>query len=183
MQVYQEKVKKKIKMPKIGYKQTKEHRARMKGRIPWNKGKRGLYKTSEETKKKLKWIFLGNKNAKGKNLRENNGNWNGGTSDKKLHPERLTSGRIRPNHCDVCGNTGRICFDHNHQTGEFRGWLCAYCNMILGYAKDNANVLISLSNYLKKHDPISRDHGRKKDIRSKEEDTGDKWGNRGEQDC
>ena len=72
-----------------------------KGQIPWNKGRQGLYKTSEETKKKLSWTHSGNKN----------GNWRNGASDKKYHPERLTEGRLRPERCDVCKNIGRICFD------------------------------------------------------------------------
>ena len=44
-------------MPKKGYKSTKEHRKNLskaqKGHIAWNKGKKGLYKHIEETKRKI----------------------------------------------------------------------------------------------------------------------------------
>ena len=38
--------------------------------------------------------------------------------------------------------------DHDHQTGEFRGLLCVRCNMALGYAQDNPEILHNLAAYL-----------------------------------
>ena len=55
--------------------------------------------------------------------------------------------------CKVCGAPEielgkKLCMDHNHDTGEFRGWLCSRCNKILGLAKDNEDVLFALTEYL-----------------------------------
>jgi hypothetical protein len=60
----------------------------------------------------------------------------------------LTNGIQKPKHCDICGGTNRICYDHNHKTGAFRGWLCHHCNLILGHAKDSAELLRKLAKYL-----------------------------------
>lgn len=57
-----------------------------------------------------------------------------------------------PSKCDVCGEPNRrICYDHDHQTDEFRGWLCSNCNLILGLAKDDPKVLQDLIDYLNKN--------------------------------
>ena len=58
--------------------------------------------------------------------------------------------------CDVCGSAdspGRdrkhhMHFDHCHETGRFRGWLCGSCNRILGLAKDDPDRLRKLAEYL-----------------------------------
>ncbi len=37
--------------------------------------------------------------------------------------------------CDACNvpiARKTLLFDHNHRTGEFRGWLCSPCNTTLG---------------------------------------------------
>lgn len=61
--------------------------------------------------------------------------------------------RPRPQRCEVChGPSARtMCFDHNHETGEFRGWLCNGCNAALGHAGDNPALLKALANYLDRH--------------------------------
>jgi hypothetical protein len=71
--------------------------------------------------------------------------------------KRLESiaGRI-PTVCEACGSKpdgrwGRLNFDHDHETGEFRGWLCRQCNIALGLVKDNAERLLSLALYLERH--------------------------------
>lgn len=61
-----------------------------------------------------------------------------------------TNGKPKPPACEVCGEGGKICFDHDHQTGVFRGWLCNNCNMILGKVKDSAKLLRDLAAYLEK---------------------------------
>lgn len=53
--------------------------------------------------------------------------------------------------CHLCGVSEleldkRLCVDHDHQTGEFRGWLCWDCNVGLGKLKDNIEAA---SQYLK----------------------------------
>lgn len=68
----------------------------------------------------------------------------------KAHKER-EAGRPRPDACEVCGCLGRICFDHCHISGVFRGWLCNGCNAALGHVKDNPETLIRLARYVKVH--------------------------------
>lgn len=59
------------------------------------------------------------------------------------------AGRPRPKYCEVCWREDKkICFDHNHKTGKFRGWLCHKCNVVLGMVEDNPEILINLVKYL-----------------------------------
>ena len=41
------------------------------------------------------------------------------------------------------------CFDHDHKTGLFRGWLCDTCNLSIGQLGDNIEGLTNALNYLK----------------------------------
>lgn len=75
--------------------------------------------------------------------------WRGYRERKLL---ALTGGRPKPDHCDICGMGGRVCFDHSHASGVFRGWLCNRCNLILGHATDDPAVLRRLADYLEVHD-------------------------------
>jgi hypothetical protein len=50
--------------------------------------------------------------------------------------------------CAVCGSTERICWDHCHRTGAFRGWLCGHRNSGLGFFRDNPVHLQSAIRYL-----------------------------------
>jgi hypothetical protein len=62
--------------------------------------------------------------------------------------------------CDCCGrppNTSgkgsgikSLCFDHDHETGEFRGWLCNDCNASIGKLGDNLEGLMKAVAYLKR---------------------------------
>jgi hypothetical protein len=62
----------------------------------------------------------------------------------------MEAGRRRPSVCEVCGKKGRIVFDHCHQRGIFRGWLCSRCNIVLGLVKDDTNPLRKLIAYLER---------------------------------
>lgn len=41
--------------------------------------------------------------------------------------------------------------DHDHDTGNFRGWLCAKCNFGIGMFKDNPSTLKKAFEYLNKY--------------------------------
>ncbi len=50
--------------------------------------------------------------------------------------------------CEIClckekRSNGRssLSLDHCHKTGEFRGWICQHCNMMIGFARDNPAIL------------------------------------------
>jgi hypothetical protein len=47
-----------------------------------------------------------------------------------------------------CGKRQRLYVDHDHTTGKFRGLLCFSCNSMLGFAKDNIEVLQEAIQYL-----------------------------------
>lgn len=70
---------------------------------------------------------------------------------RKRSEREFQAGRPRPNVCDVCGRSdGHIDFDHCHQKGHFRGWLCKQCNTALGLVEDNPSILLKLIAYLKR---------------------------------
>lgn len=56
--------------------------------------------------------------------------------------------------CEICGkeepkrNTNKLCLDHDHITGEFRGFLCSECNSGLGKFKDSVENLEKAIQYL-----------------------------------
>ncbi len=58
----------------------------------------------------------------------------------------------KPAVCDACQQPPRgargLHLDHNHATGEFRGWLCHHCNVALGNVRDSVEILIKLAAYL-----------------------------------
>jgi len=51
--------------------------------------------------------------------------------------------------CEICSSTVRVAFDHNHNTGKFRGFLCYRCNLALGYVGDSEDILLRLVAYLR----------------------------------
>jgi hypothetical protein len=58
-------------------------------------------------------------------------------------------GRPKPDACEACGgNRGGIVFDHCHERGHPRGWLCWTCNVALGHLGDDPNRLRKLIAYL-----------------------------------
>lgn len=42
------------------------------------------------------------------------------------------AGRPKPETCEICGKKQKLTFDHCHQKGKFRGWICYSCNIALG---------------------------------------------------
>ena len=104
----------------------------------WSKkisdGKRGK-KLSAEHRKKLSISKIGAKNHM----------WKGGISNNEV-----LAGRKKPENCEICNRVGRICYDHDHITGKFRGWICLRCNAALGMIKDSPEILIEMINYLNK---------------------------------
>ena len=62
---------------------------------------------------------------------------------------RLTAGPP-PDRCEICEQAGPVHCDHDHSTGEFRGWLCRNCNTALGGLGDNREGLLRALAYLER---------------------------------
>jgi len=95
-------------------------------------------------------VYSGSKKGffqKGGRRGEQNTNWKGGKS--MTYRLRIVP-RPKPKECEICGKEGRICYDHDHNTGEFRGWICDRCNVALGMANENPKTLIAIAEYIKK---------------------------------
>jgi Recombination endonuclease VII len=67
-----------------------------------------------------------------------------------------------PSNCECCNvsfgtamSFQGACFDHDHTTNAFRGWLCRRCNIALGSAGDNKEGLQQLLRYLDKVELLS----------------------------
>ena len=56
----------------------------------------------------------------------------------------------KPEHCECCGRAfgSKACYDHDHDTGKFRGWLCYQCNTGIGSLGDNIAGLMAAVDYL-----------------------------------
>lgn len=50
--------------------------------------------------------------------------------------------------CKITIDTS-ACVDHDHCTGDIRGLLCNRCNVIIGFANDDVDVLQGIMKYLK----------------------------------
>ena len=56
--------------------------------------------------------------------------------------------------CAICGvkipggNGTHFYVDHNHTTGQVRDLLCHNCNFVIGYAKEDIDILKAVINYL-----------------------------------
>lgn len=121
----------KIKNP-VKYWQNKSRHEYARKHYLENKEKRCAYNKKWRAKNKEK-------------LKQYDENW----KINRLKRLETQAGRIRPEYCEVCGKKGRICFDHCHKTGNFRGWICEHCNVLLGFAGDDIKRLELLINYLK----------------------------------
>ena len=61
-------------------------------------------------------------------------------------------------YCKACGvkeGNRKLCIDHCHITGFFRGWLCQTCNRILGLSGDSEQRLLALAAFLKRANGVT----------------------------
>ena len=58
-----------------------------------------------------------------------------------------TKPHLEPFECPICGKrtiagvTSKVDLDHNHRTGDIRGWICDSCNTGIGRFKDDIQLL------------------------------------------
>ncbi|MCP4264318.1 MAG: hypothetical protein GY777_01860 [Candidatus Brocadiaceae bacterium] len=51
--------------------------------------------------------------------------------------------------CKICDEyMYKKCIDHDHATGKVRGMICQNCNVLLGHAKDDIDILQKCIKYL-----------------------------------
>ena len=43
------------------------------------------------------------------------------------------TGEVKFGACEICEKEKKLCLDHDHKTGLFRGWLCFSCNTKLAF--------------------------------------------------
>jgi hypothetical protein len=58
------------------------------------------------------------------------------------------AGRPRAERCELCMESVMTVFDHCHDGGHFRGWICDRCNRVLGSVKDDTELLKAMIRYL-----------------------------------
>lgn len=84
-----------------------------------------------------------------------NGMWQGGISiphkQYNLKRKEKIAGRKRSKKCEICSKRSKTCFDHDHATGLFRGWICRRCNIALGFVEDDIKLLSKMIEYLIKN--------------------------------
>jgi hypothetical protein len=66
---------------------------------------------------------------------------------------REDAGKVPPDDavCEICGSGKRLCLDHDHITGAFRGWLCATCNSAIGMLRDDPVLIRRAADYVEAH--------------------------------
>lgn len=57
------------------------------------------------------------------------------------------------NKCAICEKERELVIDHCHERHRFRAMLCRACNLMIGYAHDDIEILNRAVRYLNLHDP------------------------------
>lgn len=62
---------------------------------------------------------------------------------------------LQDGRCDICRctpieRTNAFAVDHDHKTGKVRGILCTPCNSALGLLRDDAAIIDSAAEYIRK---------------------------------
>ncbi len=52
--------------------------------------------------------------------------------------------------CEICGTKENLCYDHCHDSMDFRGVLCRKCNVALGHLGDSLESIMKVVKYLSK---------------------------------
>jgi Recombination endonuclease VII/AP2 domain len=57
----------------------------------------------------------------------------------------------QPETAELNGKLKALGVDHNHDTGQIRDLLCYSCNLMIGHARENLEILFQAMSYLKRH--------------------------------
>lgn len=85
----------------------------------------------------------------------NHPGWKGGNNRRVINGKEIIATKEKTGFCEICNIkesflNKKLCFDHDHKTEKFRGWLCNRCNRVLGLVKDNKILLSNMIKYLSK---------------------------------
>ena len=53
--------------------------------------------------------------------------------------------------CEICKQESPLVVDHNHITKAIRGFICSFCNSLLGYSRESKEILQSTMIYLEQY--------------------------------
>jgi hypothetical protein len=75
-------------------------------------------------------------------------------TSRRIANLEVLAGRPRPDKCEACGSKPDgwqkvLHWDHDHATGDFRGWICFSCNVKLGIIESERFDM--LMHYLETH--------------------------------
>lgn len=68
----------------------------------------------------------------------------------RARKQGLPDAAARVGPCDICGIVARRVWDHDHETGLARGWLCSNCNTAIGLLGDTAESVEKAVAYLRR---------------------------------
>jgi len=90
--------------------------------------------------------------------------------DEKRRDNYIKNGRVKTNHyshlglsreeyldirekrgeaeCEICGREDNLHIDHDHSTGQLRGFLCHWCNTGIGLLQEDPSLLAESIKYL-----------------------------------
>ena len=153
-------------MPKVGYKFTDEQLEHLSaghiGQIAWNKGK----KLTKCVHALSEYVVLPSgapcclacKREQGARYRAKNRveiRTKGRLSRYGLTPLKFQElWKAQSGCCAICSkplDVNKYRIDHNHNTGEVRGLLCASCNTAIGLLRDSEAFLLRAVRYLNGH--------------------------------
>ncbi len=83
--------------------------------------------------------------------------YNAGKAARKVRLAGRSPGKC----CEICHSepedfSSRLVWDHDHNSGNFRGWICDKCNRVLGFVKDSPWRLEDFIFYLEKDKGLLR---------------------------
>lgn len=84
--------------------------------------------------------------------------WDKANPEKKRAAARRWRGlpeptRPCPELCECCNRAPATHLDHDHTTGEFRGWLCNSCNLAIGRLGDTVTGVRQALDYVVRNTP------------------------------
>lgn len=68
-----------------------------------------------------------------------------GVREEEIERQQRLQGGV----CAICLGNHLLVIDHNHQTRQFRGLLCGFCNSYLGIVRDRVDLLERAIAYLR----------------------------------